>query len=83
MLIASAASPRPATAAAVERRLVAMGTYLDLRVEASDRPAALRASEEAVAEISRIENLLSTWKPAADAAGPSIGGSRRMSAEWV
>jgi len=64
MLIASAASSRPATAAAVERRLVAMGTYLDLRVEASDRPAALRASEEAVAEISRIENLLSTWKPA-------------------
>jgi FAD:protein FMN transferase len=62
MLLLAGAPPRSEAAAMVERRLVAMGTTLDLRVEASDRPGALRASEEAVAEISRIEQLLSTWK---------------------
>jgi thiamine biosynthesis lipoprotein len=63
MMILAGAPPRPAAGAAAERRLITMGTTLDLRVEAFDRPAALRASEEAVAEISRIEDLLSTWKP--------------------
>src|SRR5262249_3486023 len=47
----------------VERRLAAMGTYLGLRVEAANRQAGLGASEEAVAEISRVERLLSTWRP--------------------
>src|SRR5467141_3873185 len=55
--------PRAGAAATVERRLFAMGTFLDLRVEAFDRSGALWASEEAVAEICRIERLLSTWKP--------------------
>jgi FAD:protein FMN transferase len=45
----------------VERRLVAMGTVLNLRVSGKDRAAALDASEAAVAEITRIERLLSTW----------------------
>lgn len=39
-----------------------MGTRLSLHVEASDRAAALEASEAAVREIARIEDLLSTWK---------------------
>jgi thiamine biosynthesis lipoprotein len=47
----------------VERRVASMGTVLDLRVEAFDRPAALAASEAAVGEVERIERLLSTWKP--------------------
>lgn len=63
MVTFSGAPPRPVAGAAAERRLIAMGTTLNLRVEGSDRLAALQASEEAVAEISRIENLLSTWKP--------------------
>ncbi|HEV2064757.1 MAG TPA: FAD:protein FMN transferase [Thermoanaerobaculia bacterium] len=54
----------PATASAlVERRLAVMGTVLDLRVEGTDRASALKASEAAVCEIARVENLLSTWKP--------------------
>jgi thiamine biosynthesis lipoprotein len=80
MMVLLAARSRPAAAetAEAERRLVTMGTSLELRVEASDRPAALRASEEAVAEISRIENLLSTWKPggALDKLNRSCPGER-------
>jgi thiamine biosynthesis lipoprotein len=48
--------------AVVERRIVSMGTVLELRVGALDRPAALAASEEALREIERVERLLSTWK---------------------
>jgi thiamine biosynthesis lipoprotein len=47
----------------VERRLAAMGTVLDLRVEGADRACALEASEAAAREIARVEALLSTWKP--------------------
>lgn len=54
----------PARASAVvERRLGVMGTVLALRVEGPDRASALAASEAAVCEITRVENLLSTWKP--------------------
>ena len=48
--------------AVVERRIVSMGTVLELRVGALDRPAALAASEEALREIERVERLLSTWR---------------------
>jgi FAD:protein FMN transferase len=47
----------------IERRLSVMGTVLDLRVEGADRARALEASETATREISRVEDLLSTWKP--------------------
>jgi thiamine biosynthesis lipoprotein len=40
-----------------------MGTVLALRVEGADRAGALQASETAAREISRVEDLLSTWKP--------------------
>ncbi|HEY6931364.1 MAG TPA: FAD:protein FMN transferase [Thermoanaerobaculia bacterium] len=50
-----------AVAETVERRLVAMGTVLNVRVAGSDRAAALEASEAAVTEVARIERLLSTW----------------------
>lgn len=46
----------------VERRLASMGTILELRVEALDRPAALAASEAAIREIERVDLLLSTWR---------------------
>jgi thiamine biosynthesis lipoprotein len=53
----------PAKPAWVERRLAVMGTSLGLRVEGADRASALTASEAAAREISRVEDLLSTWKP--------------------
>jgi FAD:protein FMN transferase len=46
----------------VERRLLAMGTLLTLRVAGEDRAAALTASEAAASEVARVEDLLSTWK---------------------
>jgi thiamine biosynthesis lipoprotein len=47
----------------VERRLAAMGTVLDLSVSGPNRMTALEASEAAVGEITRVEELLTTWRP--------------------
>ena len=52
-----------AAAAEVERRLFAMGTELVVTVSADTRPAALAASERAVAAIAAVERRLSTWRP--------------------
>ena len=49
------------TLARVERRVALMGTHLDLAVEASDRAAALAASEVAVTAVEAAEARLSTW----------------------
>jgi thiamine biosynthesis lipoprotein len=62
MFLATRLSYEP-TAATVERRVEAMGTTLDLVVRMKYRPQALDASEAAVAEIRRVEALLTTWKP--------------------
>ena len=53
----------PPAAGTVERRLSAMGTVLDIRVEGRDRASALESSEAAAREIARVEALLSTWRP--------------------
>lgn len=63
LALALAAPAPPATAARVERRLLAMGTELDVVVEAAQRPAALRASERVVRELAAVEERLSTWRP--------------------
>ncbi|HKA37093.1 MAG TPA: FAD:protein FMN transferase [Thermoanaerobaculia bacterium] len=47
----------------VERRLTSMGTSLAITVSGRDRAAALEASEKAVREIARVEDLLTTWRP--------------------
>ncbi len=47
----------------VERRVESMGTTLDLVVRMKYREQALTASEEALAELQRVEALLTTWKP--------------------
>jgi thiamine biosynthesis lipoprotein len=47
----------------VERRVMLMGTSLEIEVEAPDRAAALAASEEAVAALAAAEARLSTWRP--------------------
>lgn len=46
----------------VTRRVMLMGTALDLEVEATDRAAALAASEKAVEAIEAAEARLSTWR---------------------
>ena len=64
-LCLSSDAPRPAAGgepARVERRLASMGTLLAISVTGHDRAAALSASEEAVREIARVEERLTTWK---------------------
>jgi thiamine biosynthesis lipoprotein len=51
------------TLATAERRVEMMGTTLDLVVRMKYRDEALAASEAALAEIRRVEALLTTWKP--------------------
>lgn len=51
-------TPGPAR---VERTVYAMGTELRVAVEATDRPAALAASERAVRAVEAAEQRLSTW----------------------
>ena len=51
------------TLATAERRVEAMGTTLDLVVRMKYRDEALAASEAALAEVRRVEALLTTWKP--------------------
>lgn len=46
----------------VERRLAAMGTWLEVRLRGADRAATLAASERAVRAIEACEMRLSTWR---------------------
>jgi thiamine biosynthesis lipoprotein len=48
--------------ALIERRVMLMGTALDVEVEAANRPAALEASERAVEALEAAEARLSTWR---------------------
>jgi FAD:protein FMN transferase len=57
---AGSASPPPDVLA--ERRVAAMGTTLDVAVRMPRREDALEASERAIAEIRRVEDLLTTWR---------------------
>lgn len=57
-----AATRVPAADVVVERRLEAMGTWLELRVAAADRATALAASEAAVRAVAAVEARLSTWR---------------------
>ena len=63
LLFASSLTPPAAPRVTVERRVALMGTTADIAVVAADRPAGLDASENAVRELSRIEDLLTTWRP--------------------
>ena len=46
----------------VERRVVVMGTSLDVSLVAGNRAEGLEASEAVVEEVRRIEDLLTTWR---------------------
>jgi thiamine biosynthesis lipoprotein len=56
----SATAPQSGLATA-ERNVAVMGTSLYVAVRAPDREKALAASEVAVAEVRRVESLLTTW----------------------
>ena len=60
----AAEDAEPATPPAdfVERRVVVMGTTLDVVVRLPEREAALAASERAVSAVARVEDLLTTWR---------------------
>jgi thiamine biosynthesis lipoprotein len=45
-----------------ERRVAVMGTTFDVAVRAPRREDALAASEQVIAEVRRVENLLTTWR---------------------
>lgn len=65
VLVLCGVPPSAATAAepaVAERRVAVMGTTLDVAVVAGGREAALAASEDAIAEIRRVEDLLTTWR---------------------
>ena len=49
-------------AATAERSVAAMGTRLDVAVRAPQRQDAIAASEAAIDEIRRVEDLLTTWR---------------------
>jgi len=65
-LLAVGAVAAPPPTAAVERRVRSMGTWLTLRVEAVDRPAALAASERAIEAVAAAEDRLTTWSAASE-----------------
>lgn len=52
----------------LERRVMLMGTSLDVAIEAADRASALEASERAVAALEAAEARLSTWREDSDLA---------------
>ncbi|MFL6192994.1 MAG: FAD:protein FMN transferase [Thermoanaerobaculia bacterium] len=58
----ASAPPGPASPAIIERRVMLMGTSLEIEVEAADRAAALAASEDAVKALESAERRLSTWR---------------------
>jgi FAD:protein FMN transferase len=59
-LLAGAPGEAPVT---VERRVAVMGTTAEVAVVAADRERGLAASEDVLAELSRVESLLTTWRP--------------------
>ena len=56
-------APRRPAPEAVERRVALMGTKVDVAILAPRREDALKASEDVLAELSRVETLLTTWRP--------------------
>ena len=72
------AAPGAPAGTEVERRLSLMGTWLELRVEAEDRGAALAASEAAVRVLEATEARLSTWRPDAELSQFHAGPAGRV-----
>ncbi len=62
LLSLSALLAHPAGPALVERRISSMGTVLEVALAAPSRERGLDASERAIREIRRVEDLLTTWR---------------------
>ena len=62
LLLLGACSGAPPRTVQVERRVMLMGTSLEITVEAADRGAGLAASERAVEALETAEARLSTWR---------------------
>lgn len=62
ILLSFLASVRPGLSESVTRQLRAMGTRLEVVVEAPDRATAISASEAAVRAVADAEERLSTWR---------------------
>jgi FAD:protein FMN transferase len=62
LLLFAACASAPPREVTVERRVMLMGTSLDITVEAEDRAAGLEASERAVTALEEAETRLSTWR---------------------
>jgi len=78
----------PAGGVRIERHLGAMGTALEIQVEAADRTTALQASERAALAIEGAEARLSTWRDDSELArlnrtpvGQGFEASERLAAE--
>lgn len=66
----------------IERRLLAMGTWLRIDLEAGNRPLGLGASESAVLALRAVEMRLSTWSGASELAQLNrlpLGATMRLS----
>lgn len=61
LLLLGACAGAPSSTSTVERRVMLMGTSLEITVEAADRAAGLAASERALAALEEAEARLSTW----------------------
>lgn len=57
-----AAVSRPSNAVLVSRKQLAMGTTLEIRAYAENRDVGLAVLERALAEVARLEGILSTWR---------------------
>lgn len=99
-LIFAAATPDAARPCAGDAEVVrtahVMGTELRVRVWGSDRRCALAAAEAALAEVERLDGVLSTWRPDAEMAavngappgvavapGPELAGLLECAGRWV
>jgi len=83
LALAPQASP-PSAGGLVERRLAAMGTWLEVRVQAAERGTALAASEAAVRALEACEARLSTWRTDSELArlnSAPVGSPFALSAE--
>lgn len=82
-LLAAWSAARPVQ---IHRLVAAMGTTLEVTVEAADRPAALAASEVAVRALESAEARLSTWRGDSELErlnGAPAGTPVRLSADLV
>jgi thiamine biosynthesis lipoprotein len=62
VLLAACAGAQAEELVTVERSVAVMGTNLDVAVRAAARKDGLAFSETAIAEVQRVEDLLTTWR---------------------